>query len=91
VRRLFAVAEDYPTLAASESFAKLRDRIASLENQIADRRELYNAAVTDWNTRIAQAPDLVLSRAFSMRPRPLWHASPTDRLEPEVAVSDAAR
>ena len=46
LRQLFAVAERYPDLKANESFAKLSARISELENQIADRRELYNAATT---------------------------------------------
>jgi LemA protein len=55
--RLYAVAEQYPTLKANETFAELQGRITGLEEQIADRRELYNAAVNLLNTRIATFPD----------------------------------
>jgi LemA protein len=47
----FAVAEAYPDLTADESFDRLRSRITLLEEQIADRRELYNATVASLNTR----------------------------------------
>lgn len=53
---LFAVAEDYPDLKAQENFGKLQERISSLEDQIADRREFYNEVVTTYNTRINQIP-----------------------------------
>lgn len=87
VRQLFAVAERYPDLKANESFAKLAARITELENQIADRRELYNAATTSWNTRIEQLPDRLFARAAGMFRRELWRASAADRIVPRVSVS----
>ena len=42
---IFAVAEAYPELKANENFMQLQNRIISLENGIADRRELYNETV----------------------------------------------
>jgi LemA protein len=72
VRNLLATAESYPSLKASESFLRLQSRITEIEDQIADRRELYNAAATEWNTRLEQVPDLYLARAAGMRSRPLW-------------------
>jgi LemA protein len=80
LRQLCAVAERYPELTANESFAKHSARITELENQIADRRELYNAATTSWNTRIEQLPDAFLARAAGMKRRELWRAAPAERL-----------
>ena len=87
VRQVFAVAERYPDLKSSESFAKLSARITELENQIADRRELYNAAATAWNTRIEQLPDRVLARASGMVRRELWRASAAERLAERVRLA----
>ncbi len=87
LRQLFAVAERYPDLKANESFAKLSARISELENQIADRRELYNAATTTWNTRIEQLPDRLFARAAGMTRRELWRASAAERLVPRVSVA----
>jgi LemA protein len=85
VRQLFAVAENYPNLKADEMFQHLQRRISELEIQIADRRELYNAAATAYNTRLEQFPDLLIANASGMRARPLWQASDADRRA--VAVS----
>ncbi len=74
LRAVFAVAERYPDLKASEGYLRLQSRISDLENQIADRRELYNAAVTEWNTRIEQVPGAFVAGAVGMRPRDLWRA-----------------
>ena len=84
VRHLFALAEGYPDLKANEGFARLQTRITEIENQIADRRELYNAAVTAWNTRLEQVPDLAVARAASMEPRALWKAEESERRVPAV-------
>ncbi|MCK9563542.1 MAG: LemA family protein [Bacteroidales bacterium] len=66
--QLFALAENYPELKASESFQHLQARISALENGIADRRELYNAAVNLNNIRIEQFPDVLVARAFDFQP-----------------------
>lgn len=64
---LFAVAEAYPELKASDSFQHLRERITGLEDSIADRREFYNDSAAINNTRIEQFPDLVIAKAFSFK------------------------
>ena len=65
--QLFAVVENYPNLKADESFRHLQSRITQLEENIADRRELYNASVNLNNVRIHQFPDLVVARGFGFK------------------------
>ncbi len=64
----YAVAEAYPELKANASFQHLQQRISSLENMIADRREFYNAAVNLNNVRIEQFPDVLIAQLFRFRP-----------------------
>jgi LemA protein len=85
LRQLFSVAERYPDLEADRSFLRLQERVSQLESQIADRREAFNAAVTEWNTRIQQVPEAFLARAAGMSARPLWRAAAADR--PPVSLS----
>ena len=54
--QIYAVAEQYPELKADQNFRDLQDEIVSIENQVADRREFYNSAVTNWNTAIEVIP-----------------------------------
>jgi LemA protein len=61
LRQLFALAENYPDLKASGSFQQLQAELARIEEAIADRRELYNAAVNINNTRLEQFPDRLLA------------------------------
>lgn len=64
---LFAVAEAYPDLKANESFRHLQARITGLENDIADRREFYNASVNANNVRIEQFPDVIVARLIGFK------------------------
>jgi len=58
---VYAVAENYPELKASESFRHLQERISGLETAIADRREVYNDAVNTNNVRIASFPGVLVA------------------------------
>ena len=69
--QLFALAEDYPELRANENFQHLQNRISSLENTIADRREFYNESVNINNIGIETFPDVIVARLFNFGPRDL--------------------
>lgn len=84
--RLFALAENYPELKASESFQHLQSRISDLENGIADRRELYNAAVNLNNVRIEQFPDLLLARPLGFKPFELLEFSAAELADVNVGA-----
>jgi LemA protein len=70
---LYAVAENYPQLKASEPFRHLQERISALETAIADRREVYNEAVNTNNVRIDAFPDLLVARLGNFPPAQLLH------------------
>ena len=71
LRSLFAVAESYPDLKANQNFLDLQDRISTLEETIADRREFFNESVTVYNTRIESFPDLFFAGFLRFRSKPL--------------------
>lgn len=57
LKSLFAVAENYPELKASENFAKLQDELSNTEEKIQAARRFYNGNVRDFNTRIEVFPN----------------------------------
>ncbi|MEM7082143.1 MAG: LemA family protein [Pseudomonadota bacterium] len=81
---LFAVAEDYPDLKANESFQHLAKRITSLEESIADRRELYNASVNLNNIRVDQFPDLLIARFFNFEKADLLEFAEEEKADVNV-------
>ncbi|AQZ96402.1 LemA family protein [Halopseudomonas phragmitis] len=82
--QLFALAENYPELKANESFRHLQERITGLENGIADRRELYNAAVNINNVRIEQFPDVLIARMFSFPSADLLQFSEAEKADVDI-------
>lgn len=77
---LFAVAEDYPELQSSDQFLQLQERVSSLEERIADRREFYNESATIFNARIRQIPDVLFRWMLGLEPRELFRSS-EERME----------
>jgi LemA protein len=71
---LFAVAEAYPELQASERFAQLQSDLADTENRIAFARNYYNGAVETFNIRVESFPGLLVARAFGFRPADFFSA-----------------
>lgn len=84
LKSLFMVVESYPELKADAGFRQLSNRISEIEDQIADRRELYNASVTIYNIRLAQFPDIIIARAFNFISRDLWTIDPAHRQDVEI-------
>lgn len=76
VGRIFANAEAYPDLKASATYLDLQRRISALEEQIAHRREFYNAAVNLNNARMEQFPEMLLVGMARMARAPLFTAAP---------------
>lgn len=81
---LFAVAEAYPELRASDKFKHLQTRITGLENAIADRREFYNDSVNLNNMRIEQFPEILLARFFNLQPFKLLEFSAEEKRDVDL-------
>ncbi|MFW6111163.1 MAG: LemA family protein [Thermoproteota archaeon] len=56
IKSLFAVAENYPDLKASENFKLLQEQLEGIENKIAYARQYYNSSVLDYNNLITTIP-----------------------------------
>jgi len=81
---LFAVAEAYPELKANENFMQLQHRITSLENGIADRRELYNDSVNINNVQIEVFPASILAKMFGFDEKPLLEFSSAEKADVDM-------
>ncbi len=81
---IFAVAEAYPELKANENFMQLQTRITSLENGIADRRELYNEAVNINNVQIEVFPASIIAGMFNFGEKPLLEFSSSEKADVDM-------
>src|SRR5216117_3542778 len=86
LRQLFALAEAYPDLKASENFQSLQKSLGEIEDSIQNSRRYYNAVVRDLNTTVQAFPSNVIASFFQFHPRGYFELdSPQDRRVPRVA------
>jgi LemA protein len=64
IGRLFALAEDYPELKASEGFSQLHDSLVEIEEHLQFARRYYNGSVRDNNNLVQGFPSMIISRLF---------------------------
>lgn len=71
LHKVFALAENYPKLAAMNNFSLLQKRISKLEDSIADRREFFNDSVANYNIGIQEFPNLILAKILGYKQKEL--------------------
>ena len=84
LKSLFAVAENYPELKASEQFTQLQGALSQTEDGIQNSRRYYNAVVRDLNTKIQSFPTNIMAGMFGFQQKQFFETAQADR-EP-VAV-----
>ncbi len=67
IGRLFALAEDYPDLKASEGFQQLHASLVEIEEHLQFARRYYNGSVRDNNNLVEGFPSMIIARAFAFR------------------------
>lgn len=72
LKSLFAVAENYPQLRASENFQKLQDELTDTENKIEASRRFYNANVRDLSIKVERFPDKIIAGMFNFKQMDLF-------------------
>jgi LemA protein len=83
--RLFAVAEAYPQLRATENFQQLQAELTNTEDQIAGARRIYNGNVQDYNTRIQTFPAVAFAGMLGFSKREFYELDQeSDRAVPQV-------
>jgi LemA protein len=79
LKSLFAVAENYPELKASEQFTQLQGQLSQTEDAIQNARRYYNAVVRDLNTKIQSFPTNLLAGMFGFAQRQFFETTDADR------------
>jgi LemA protein len=69
IRQLFAVAENYPELKASQNFLNLQEELTGTESRIAFARQFYNDQVANLNALIGTFPPNIIARLGGFTPR----------------------
>ncbi|EKD86519.1 MAG: hypothetical protein ACD_37C00257G0001 [uncultured bacterium] len=84
LKSLFAVAENYPTLRASENFKELQEELSDTENKIAYSRQFYNSNVLNYNTKLEIFPNVIFARLLNFKPAEFFAASDEEKKDIKV-------
>ena len=85
LKSLFAVAENYPDLKASQNFLELQRELRDTEDKIQAARRFYNANVRDLNIKIESFPTNIIAKLFGFKKMDLFEIEePEEREVPKV-------
>jgi LemA protein len=84
LKSLFAVAEAYPDLKASDNFKELQQELTDTENKVSYSRQFYNSNVLEYNQRIKQFPANMIAGRFNFNPEEFFEAEDVDKKKVEV-------
>lgn len=82
LKSLFAVAENYPDLKASQNFLELQRELTDTEDKIQAARRFYNSNVRDYNIKIESFPSNILALIFNFKKAEFFELE--DKKEKEV-------
>ncbi|MGC8775968.1 MAG: LemA family protein [Minisyncoccia bacterium] len=85
LKSLFAVAENYPDLKASQNFLRLQDELTDTENKMQAARRFYNTNVRDFNTAIQTFPTNLIAKMLGFKAFDFFEAE--DEAKQAVKVS----
>jgi LemA protein len=84
LKSLFAVAENYPELKASENFRELQAMLSETEDKIAYSRQFYNDTVLMYNNKVQMFPSNLMANLFTFTEAEFFEVAEAEKAVPEV-------
>lgn len=85
LKSLFAVAEAYPDLKASQNFMALQQELTDTENKIAYSRQFLNSNVLDYNTKLGVFPSSLVAKMFNFKEADFFETSEEEKKPVKVS------
>lgn len=79
LKTIFAVAENYPKLQASENFKMLQEELAGTESKIAYSRQFYNDNVMSLNNKIQQFPSNIIANIMALKEKEFFKTAEVEK------------
>jgi len=86
LKSLFAVAEAYPDLKASQNFVELQQELVDTEDKIQASRRFYNGGVRDLNTKVQVFPNNIIANMFGFKSREFFELDEAEQKQAEKPV-----
>lgn len=90
LKTLFAVAENYPELRASENFQQLQSDLTDTEDKVAYSRQFYNQNVMDFNVKIQTFPNVLIAGLFNFKQYEFFKAGEEAKKDVKVSFGGGA-
>ena len=87
VSGIFAVAENYPDLKASNNFSQLQEELTNTENKISYSRQLYNSVVSNYNVKLETFPSNLVAAIFGFKAADFLQTPEEEKAVPRVDFS----
>lgn len=84
LKSLFAIAEAYPNLRASENFKELQEELSDTETKVAASRQFYNTNVLDLNNSLETVPSAWIGSMFGFQKEEFFKASEEEKKDIQV-------
>ena len=84
LKSIFAVAENYPDLKASENFKHLQEELSGTESKISYARQFYNDSVMAFNEAIQVFPKNLFAKLFGFKKKDFFGAEEKERKNVKV-------
>ena len=88
LKSLFAVAEAYPQLQASQNFQELQRQLEDTEDKVAYARQFYNCNVLEYNTKVRTFPSNLIANTFGFKEEEFFEAKEEERKTPKVSFEN---
>ena len=84
LKSLFAVAENYPDLKASQNFLELQRELRDAEDKVQAARRFYNTNVMALNTKVESTPSNFIAQLFGFKQEEFFEIEEAQRATPQV-------
>ncbi len=91
LRKLFALAENYPELKANQNFLQLQRQISEVEDNIQMARRFYNGAVKLYNVQLESFPSLIVGKLFHYQPAEFFELETGEEYAPDISFREEKR
>jgi LemA protein len=84
LKSIFALAENYPDLKASQNFLELQRELTDTEDKVQASRRFYNGNVRDLNTKIETVPTNMIANMFGFQKMEFFEIAEAEKTPVQV-------
>jgi LemA protein len=88
LKSIFAVAESYPELKASNQYNKLMEELTNTENKIAYSRQLFNSSTANYNMKLQTFPTNIIAGVHKFQPVEFLETPEEEKAPSKVSFDD---